>query len=170
MSGTFVDNISQEHGALHSDGVRYVLVRADGLMGCFKSELHPASLEMYSAIEDSFCRFGGRSAQQYADQIGSDPRDLLLKIENMAPQLGWGEWTFSLNSNEKKVILTVENSPFSAGYGHANFAVCAPISGMLKGVAERVFKQAVTCEERRCSAMDSDICQFEAVVEAVDSV
>tara|TARA_R110001599_G_C12270264_1_gene661360 strand:+ start:3602 stop:4123 length:522 start_codon:yes stop_codon:yes gene_type:complete len=161
----FVDNLDKADGALQAGDVRYVLVRADGLMGCFKSDLSTTSLEMYQQIENSFFQFGGKSTQQYVETVGEDPAALLSKIEEMAPQLGWGNWVLSLQPNEGKLTLTVENSPFSAGYGQARFAVCAPVSGMLKGVAEKIFKQSVTCREHRCSAMGGDVCEFEAVIE-----
>lgn len=165
MSGTFVDNLDKADGALHAGDVRYVLVRADGLMGCFKSSLGSTPLAMYQEIEDSFFRFGGKSTQQYAETLGEDPEELLSKIEEIAPQLGWGKWALSLEPNQQRLNLTVENSPFSAGYGEADFAVCAPIAGMLRGVAEKIFEQAVTCRECRCSAMGGDVCEFEAVIE-----
>jgi predicted hydrocarbon binding protein len=164
VSGTFVDNLFKADGALHAGDIRYVLVRADGLMGCFKSGLSSTSLAMYKEIEDSFFRFGGKSTQQYAETLGEDPQALLSKIEETAPQLGWGNWALSLDSNERTLALRVENSPFSAGYGQADFPVCAPVSGMLKGVAEKIFKQPVTCIEHRCSAMGGDVCEFEAVI------
>jgi uncharacterized protein len=166
MSGTFVDRLCKSDGALHSGNIRYVLVRADGLMGCFKSGLNATSLAMYEEIEDSFFHFGGKSTQLYAETLGRNPKDLLLKIEEIAPQLGWGSWSLSLKSSEQKIDLSVENSPFSDGYGQADFAVCAPISGMLKGVAESVFRQSVVCREIRCSAMGGDICEFEAIIDS----
>ena len=166
MSGNLVDDLDKADGALHAGDVRYVLVRADGFMGCFKSCLDSTSLAMYQEIEDSFFRFGGKSTQQYAQALGEDPEALLSKIAQTAPQLGWGTWTLSLDSNKQKLALTVENSPFSAGYGQADFVVCAPIAGMLRGVAEKIFKQPVTCTEHRCSAMGEDVCQFEAVIES----
>lgn len=166
MSASFVDSLNNADGALYAGGVRYVLVRADGLMGCFKPNLSSTSLAMYEAIENSFFCFGGKSTQQYAEMLGEDSEELLRKIEELAPQLGWGNWVLSLKSNEQKLTLTVENSPFSAGYGHADFAVCAPVSGMLKGVAERIFKQAVIAREHRCSAMGGDICEFEATIDS----
>ena len=136
-------------------------------MGCFKSNVGSTSLAMYEGIESSFFRFGGKFTQQYAESLGEDSEELLSKIEAMAPQPGWGNWALSLQSNERKLTLTVENSPFSAGYGQADFAVCAPVCGMLRGVAEKIFKQSVTCRECRCSAMGGDVCEFEAVVDAV---
>lgn len=166
MSGTFIDNLSTEDGALHSGDIRYVLVRADGLMGCFKSSSNSTSLSMTKEIENSFFRFGGKSTQQYSDILGDNPEELLSKIEEMAPQLGWGKWALCLKLNERKLTLTVKNSPFSVGYGQADFAVCAPISGMLRGVAEKIFTQAVTCREHRCSAMGGDVCEFEAIIDA----
>ena len=114
MSGTFVDNLDKADGALHAGDVRYVLVRADGLMGCFKSSLGSTPLAMYQEIEDSFFRFGGKSTQQYAETLGEDPEELLSKIEEIAPQLGWGKWALSLEPNQQRLNLTVENSPFSA--------------------------------------------------------
>ncbi|HAG71883.1 MAG TPA: hypothetical protein DCL66_06725 [Gammaproteobacteria bacterium] len=161
----FIDNPSKVDGAINAGDVRYVLVRADGLMGCFKSNWNSTSLMMYKEIENSFFRFGRKSTQQYAKSLGGDPKELLLKIEGMAPQLGWGNWRLALDSNELKLTLTVKNSPFSAGYGQADFAVCAPISGMLRGVAEEIFKQTAISSEHRCAAMGADVCKFEAVIE-----
>lgn len=170
MNGTFINNLYQANGALHAGDIRYVLVRADGLMGCFKSNLSSTSLALYKEIEDSFFRFGGKSTQQYADILGEYPEKILSKIEETAPQLGWGNWILSLQSKERKLTLTVENSPFSAGYGQANFAVCAPVAGMLRGVAEKIFKQPVICREHLCSAMGGEVCEFEAVIDASDAV
>lgn len=164
MSDTFFEHLRNTDGALHSGDIRYVLVRADGLMGCFKTDAACTTLPMYTQIESSFCEFGGKSTQQYADNLGEDHQALLKKIEQTAPQLGWGKWTLSLFMSEKKLTLSVDNSPFSAGYGHVNFAVCAPISGMLKGLAQKIFMRPVTCNEHRCSAMGGKVCEFEAIV------
>ncbi|QIB64942.1 V4R domain-containing protein [Kineobactrum salinum] len=166
MSGTFIDSLCNADGVLHAGDTRYLLVRADALMGCFKSSSGSNSLAMYSEIENSFFRFGGKSIRAYADTLGDDPQALLLKVEEIALQLGWGNWAFCLETGATKLTLTVEGSPFSAGYGQSDFPVCAPISGMLGSVAQTIFKQSVSCIEYRCSAMGGDVCKFEAFIEA----
>jgi predicted hydrocarbon binding protein len=37
---------------------------------------------------------------------------------------------------------------------------------MLGGVAQKIFKQPVTCREHRCSATGGNFCEFEAVIES----
>lgn len=170
MSKEFIEGLESEHGALHSGDIRYLLIRADALMGCFKPPALAGLPELYQAIEDSFSQFGGKSVLQYVDSSDSSTQQLWQKMEKMAPQLGWGQWSFAFGRTNGEIILTVSNSPFSAGHGSAEFAVCSPISGIVKSVAEQTFKVPVIVQESRCSAMSGDVCVFKAVVDTAGAV
>ena len=63
-----------------------------------------------------------------------------------------------------RLALEVTESPFAAGYGAADTAVCAPITGMLQAVAERVLGAPCEACETECRARGAPRCRFEALL------
>lgn len=145
-------------GALTDGDIRYVLIRADGLMRAFAGPAAPASL---SALGDSVYRHGRQSLLKYRSEIGPDPAPLLAAVRSISAVLGWGTWTFA-RSGAHELRLTVQNSPFAAGMGVCDVAACAPILGMLRAAAELVLGEAVLAREDACVACGADCCAFSA--------
>jgi predicted hydrocarbon binding protein len=134
---------------------RYLRLRADTLMGMFRHLPAPARAEALAAFARSTAEAGGDSARRYAAAGAGDAAALLAKIEATAAELGWGRWAFGKRS-ASRLALEVRDSPFAAGYGASDTAVCAPIAGMLQSVAGMVL--GAPCEARETA------CRFEALL------
>ena len=144
-------------GELSEGGARYLLIRHDSLMGIFQRLPEPARGAVLAAFADSVAEHGGRSAARYRSE---DPENLLAALAAKASQLGWGSWQFGRGADS--ITLTVQNSPFAQGFGSAQKPVCAPITGMLRGVASLVLGGDASASEIACAATGSGCCVFRA--------
>jgi uncharacterized protein len=144
-------------GELTEGAARYLLIRHDSLMGLFQRLPEPARSAALAAIADSVAEHGARSAEKYRVE---DPENLLTNVAAKASQLGWGSWTFEREGDS--IVLTVQNSPFAHGMGHAQKPVCAPIAGMLQAVASLVLDADATASETSCAATGGATCIFRA--------
>lgn len=150
-------------GAIMDDDRRYLMLRADVLMGIF----HELPLEVRHAALEAFAtsvrKHGGQSARVYFDAGGARPERLLEAIIAYSPELGWGHWHIDARCDEA-IEVTVENSPFAEGFGHSPDPVCHAIVGMLQAVGPMIFGQPVVVSETGCAAQAGiDRCSFRVV-------
>lgn len=143
-------------GALSDGSTRYVMIRADGLMGAFIGTAARGSL---TALRESVYRHGRKSLMHYQSEHGSDPAVLMATAAHMAATLGWGVWVFS-RPGPTELKLTVHNSPFAEAVGASEVPLCAPILGMTRAVGELVLGGAVDARERECAACGAVNCEF----------
>lgn len=151
-----------ERGEYRDGATRYLMIRADTLMGIL-AELPDAQRPgVLAAFARATAKFGGRSAQSYRAAGASNPAALMATIEQTAPQLGWGKWQLARDGDG--LALTVANSPFVAGHGPSTGPVCAPIAGMLSAVATRVLGAPAAATEEACAAVTGEAqCRFRAM-------
>jgi predicted hydrocarbon binding protein len=142
--------------------VRYLRLRADTLMGLFRHLPGPARAQALQALARSTAEHGGDSARRYLESTGGDTTALLAMLENIAGELGWGNWRFA-ERTATRLALDVTDSPFAAGYGPADVEVCAPITGMLQAAASLVLGGPCEAREVQCCACGAAVCRFEAV-------
>ncbi|MCK9512581.1 MAG: hypothetical protein M0R28_15320 [Pigmentiphaga sp.] len=161
------DRLEHRDGGIFDGDRRYIIMRADVLMGVLHQlppEQRPAVL---AAMADSVAANGGKSAQAYFEAIGRDPAVLLEVMESSSADLGWGEWRFvapdgsapSPANLSRGLHVEVRNSPFAAGHGPAEHPVCAPIAGMLRAVGSLLVGGA-TVTEIECAAQGHAHCRF----------
>lgn len=140
---------------------RYLLMRADVLMGCF-DELPPRAREQaLEALGRAVARQGGLSVRAYLDELGS--AQLLQAMEDGSASLGWGCW--SLREASTALHLTVRNSPFAAASQRREGPSCHAIAGMLGAVAEAIWSRPARGRELHCACMtpySEPNCQFVA--------
>lgn len=148
-------------GELRDGEVRYLLLRADTLMGLFRHLPEGLRAQALVALARSSAEHGGDSARRYLEGGAGDAAALLARIEATAAELGWGSWRFGGRS-AARLALEVANSPFAAGHGAADTEVCAPITGMLEAVAGLVLGGACEAREVECRARGAARCRFEA--------
>lgn len=149
-------------GEIRDGEVRYLLIRPDTLMGMFASLAPAAQAEALAALAQSTATHGAKSARRYQALGAADTAALLATIERTAPLLGWGIWRLG-RAADGSLDLEVRNSPFAAGFGPgATAPVCAPISGMLRAVAELVGGRPTRVEETACAASGAPACRFHA--------
>jgi predicted hydrocarbon binding protein len=147
-------------GEYRDGNARYMMLRADTLMGLFAELPEATRAEALAAFARAVTHFGGRSARAYRAAGATTPEALFETIAATAPELGWGVWR--LWCEGEAIMLSVENSPFAAGAGSGPHAVCAPILGMLHAVGEIVFGGPVAVEETACAATGAACCRFTA--------
>ncbi|MCL4181928.1 MAG: 4-vinyl reductase [Burkholderiaceae bacterium] len=150
-------------GAIMDGDRRYLMLRADVLMGIFRempAELRGPAMEAFAA---SVGKHGGRSAKAYLEAGGNRPQELLETIARYSRELGWGCWRVIAHDGEA-IEVTVENSPFAEGFGPAPDPVCHAIVGMLQAVGTLVFGQPASVVEACCAAQQGvDRCIFRVV-------
>lgn len=148
-------------GRLDIGGIRYMMIRPDALMGLFHQLEPPQRDAALEALAASIFEHGGKSAASYAGSGRDAARQLIARIEDTAPQIGWGQWQITLRDDGLDV--SVENSPFAAGFGPADQPVCAPIRGMLAAITQQIFGSKPVVSEWQCAAVaDAKSCQFTA--------
>lgn len=149
------------NGQVLDQSRRYLLLRADVLMGLFDNLPHDAREQALLALGQSVARFGSDSVRAYAAQPGADESALLSTMQDAAASLGWGCWQFERTPNGWQ--LTVRNSPFVAGTAQRGQPVCHAITGMFKGLTSILYPGGVKVRELSCAAQAGNgACFFEA--------
>lgn len=148
-------------GEILDQGRRYLMLRPDVLMGMVRRLDPAARANVLEAFAASVAEHGKNSVRAYLDQLDGDPARLLDAMQDAAADLGWGRWRFE--RRPASLGLSVENSPFAAGFGASGRPVCAPVCGMLQAVAEIVLAQDIIVLESACAATGAGTCTFEAV-------
>lgn len=146
-----------------ADGdIRYLIMRADGLMQTFAQLPQVHRLPALQALATSVRRNGGDSLRHYQRREALDDTALLELVAQTAGKLGWGRWVFDVKA-AGSLSLRVQDSPFAAGYGKSDTPVCYPIVGMFGAVADIVVGASGTVVETQCSAAGADACRFSLI-------
>lgn len=127
---------------------RYVIMRADVLMGSFERLPAAARDQALQALGASVTEHGGDSVRAYLAQVG--PEALLQAMVEGSASLGWGVWRFRRDG--AGLWLEVGNSPFAAASRHTDGApACHAIAGMLRAVAQALEGAPMQAREIRCA-------------------
>lgn len=148
-----------ESGQVLDGDRRYVMLRADVLMGAFDQMEGPARELALQTLGRSVTRFGSDSVRAYLAQVGPDAL-LQAMVENSA-SLGWGVWSFRREG--RQLWLEVRNSPFAAGSTRDDAPSCHAIVGMLRATVAALWPEAARVRELRCVCqhrISSDHCLF----------
>lgn len=142
---------------------RYLMMRADVLMGLFREMPAELRLPAMQALAASVRKRGGGSAKAYFEATGHQPQALVDTIARYSRELGWGCWHVEA-SGADAIEVTVEDSPFAEGFGPSADPVCHAIVGMLQAVGTIVFGQPASVVETCCAAQEGvDRCAFRVV-------
>lgn len=134
-------------GQVLDGGRRYLIMRADVLMGAFDGLDAQARVSALQSLAGSVTASGADSVHAYLAQVGPDA--LLQAMVQGSASLGWGVWRFRQHGG--RLWLQVRNSPFAAASRQPGPA-CHAIAGMLRAVAQALWSAPVTVQERRCAA------------------
>lgn len=140
---------------------RYVLLRADVLMGAFDGLPEPARTQALKALGKSVRQQGADSVRAYAREFGT--RALCETVGQGGASLGWGRWEWT--SAPGLLQLRVVNSPFARMTKHREGPACHAIAGMLAAVAGTLWSSSVEARETSCACMTQArpfTCLFEA--------
>lgn len=166
------ERLSWADGAVHDGPRRYLLMRADALMGALVRLPDEAARRSWlDAMADSVREHGGQSLRAYAAAPGGAAA-LAERTAAAAADLGWGQWELESvagRGGEPLLLLTVQSSPFAEGWLTASAGapaaqpVCAPLVGIFGAMAEQVLGGKVEVRECRCKAQgEAPACRFEA--------
>jgi uncharacterized protein len=150
------------NGAVLDASRRYVLLRADVLMGLFDALPAAAGDAALQALGRSVAMHGAESLRAYAAEPGVDAVALQRTVEAAAASLGWGRWT--LAHEGQTLSLEVRNSPFAAAASPSPRPVCAAIAGMLEALASIVLGERASACETACAATGGPCCRFSASI------
>jgi predicted hydrocarbon binding protein len=145
-------------GQVLDESRRYVLVRADVLMGAFDALPDAARNEALHALGRSVATHGVDSIRAYAAANG--PETLPTVMERAAASLGWGRWTLEVERDALR--LRVDNSPFAAASTRRSHPACHAIAGMLEGLAGVLWNGDASAIETACGAQHGGACHFVA--------
>ncbi|HTJ07441.1 MAG TPA: 4-vinyl reductase [Caldimonas sp.] len=154
-------------GAVRDADRRYVLLRADVLMGVFAQLEGEARDAALAAFARSVAEHGAASVRAYRDAVGTD--ELPQAMERAAASLGWGRWRIDaarVHEASPSLALEVENSPFAAAAPRGSARACHGIAGMLEALAAALWSGAADARETRCAAQGGATCSFVAVPRA----
>ena len=162
MSGSLIQRMlwQTDSGQIMDGDRRYLMMRADVLMGVFRNLPAQLQHQALQAIQQSVREQGGKSAKAYFASLNNNPSLLLKTITEFSPQLGWGVW--EMQQQGDCLSVKVENSPFAYGFGDSKQPVCHPIVGMLETVGELVLGGPVEVHETQCQAQGHTHCAFHA--------
>jgi len=155
-----------EHGAVFDATRRYVLLRADVLMGLFDELAEPARSDALRAFGRAVARQGADSVRAYVATSGTDA--LMQTMQEAAASLGWGRWQLAGGGERDEDLpslrLAVDNSPFAAAAVPSTGPVCHAIAGMLEAIASALWQRPAIVHETRCRAQHGDgACRFVAM-------
>jgi predicted hydrocarbon binding protein len=156
-----------DNGQVLDGSRRYLLLRADVLMGLFDELPSLARGEALHALGRSVAGHGADSLRAYAAEPGVDSDALLRVVESSAASLGWGLWR--ITRDEGSLGLEVRNSPFAAAAAAGTGPACHAIAGMLQGLAGIVLGGTASASETACarSTDGSCCCRFSARIDSV---
>lgn len=140
---------------------RYLMMRADVLMGLFTALPAADRQRAFESLRASVRDQGGASARAYRACGAGDTDAFLQVMAESAADLGWGVWRFE-GSPARALTLTVHNSPFASAAGSSEAPVCHAIAGMLEAVTALVLGKAAGVHETQCACMGAPHCVFQA--------
>jgi uncharacterized protein len=147
-------------GEIAEDGIRYVLMRPDVLMGV-AHELDASSAQAFlRALERSAFRHVQMSFTRYQAREPLSGTDFIANTCEAAARLGWGVWS-AIHERDSSLIVEVRNSPFAAGFGVSDKPVCSAIVGILRAVALTAYGLDCQVTELACAAQGAPACRFE---------
>jgi predicted hydrocarbon binding protein len=160
-------NFDTAHGQVLDADRRYVLLRADVLMGLFAHLPAPERDRALDAFGASVFERGSASVRAYAATVSGGAEALFETVAEGGASLGWGAWRVEHHAGGTR--LRVRNSPFAQFAPGHDRPCCAPIAGMFRAVCEHAWNAPATVTELDCVAMHPSAgpaaseCLFEAV-------
>lgn len=156
-----IPGLSCEPGRIALNGVRFLLVRPETLVG-FQKAIEKEAPELAArALQAGGADGGGRSARRLRDDKGLRGREIVEAMCRMGTEIGWGRFRVESFADGTFAVV-VESSPYAEAYGKASGPVCHFLAGVMKGVGEALWGSA-TAVETACAAHGGTSCRFEGL-------
>lgn len=154
-------NWDTENGQILDENRRYILLRADVLMGIFTSLDSQQKQAALQSFQQSVYKNGNDSVQAYWQEIKGDSQQLLTSMMSISAQLGWGVWSVQEQTSER-LIIHVRNSPFAQASKAQSEPICYAIVGIIEAMGQLIFNTQVHVFENQCAAHQSSpsVCSF----------
>lgn len=147
-------------GRLTEDGIRYVMMRPDVLMGVAHELSAEHAAIFFKALENSAFRHAQASFSQYQSRKINVTGEEISGWFAVAARLGWGRWSLAQIGDHGYEVI-VHDSPFAAGHGPSAVPVCGAISGVLKAMLLVAGGDVADVQEVACAAQGSPSCRFD---------
>lgn len=144
-------NWDTENGQILDADRRYIMLRADVLMGIFNNLPNPERLRALQSFKSSVKTHGSNSVAAYWLAINKNPQVLLESMISISAQLGWGAWQVQQKTSQQMTIQ-VTNSPFATASKTSKTPVCTPILGIMESMGFFIFDGPVQVSEQHCQA------------------
>lgn len=150
-----------KNGQILDGDRRYVLLRADVLMGIFTGLDPQQKQAALRSFQQSAYQNGNGSVQSYWQEINEDSQQLLNSMIAISAQLGWGAWSIQEQTHDR-LIIQVKNSPFAHAVKHQSQPICHPIVGIIQAMGQLIFHAEVQTIENQCAAqhLSASTCTF----------
>jgi predicted hydrocarbon binding protein len=162
-ANSIIDEIEfdRESGTLSYKDVRYLLIRPETIVG-FQKAIEKQDLKIgINALFQGGFQGGYLSAKKYKEIQNLSDDETIKFMMAMGAQIGWGHFKVDqYDFGEKKLQISVENSPFAVTYGDASEGVCHLTRGVLSGLATVLFSKTCTASEDKCRAKGDHHCVF----------
>ena len=140
-----------ETGEIADGHIRYLMIRADVLMGLAHEWPRGDTQQFVRALERSAYRHSRDSFETYQASNRFSDGDFLSAVAQVAAQLGWGSWRVTeLPGGGRRIA--VRNSPFASGSGPSSHPVCGAICGVLEAMGSVSYGRQVRVTEESCAA------------------
>ena len=155
----FTNSLEYKHNNFFLLNVPFVIAPSTVLSGIAKIPDPVLQKKVYYAVKSEI-------KENLVAQLG---KDFVLKRDKMLEFLfafftasGWGLFeTRDINSEQKRALVVVKNSPFSRFFPHNSAqAVDSFLRGIIAGTFCVVFSENIDCVETSCSAMGAGLCSF----------
>lgn len=164
MTGKILSSIefNEEKGELTYQGVRYLLIRPETVIGLQKAAEDKLGPDVGEFIFNGGRIGGALSVQAYSQKLNLSPAELVHFMAQMGGELGWGHLEVERFDRGKKILVIIaHNSAFAQAYGQSREGVCHLIRGVFAGVAEFLYGVPVEARETLCKANGNQYCRFE---------
>lgn len=148
-----------DSGVIADEGIRYLLIRADVLMGIAHHMPGVDPAMFLTALGESVFRHVQKSFSVYASDGRFDGANFLARTCEVAATLGWGSWVANQHPDGSRTI-EVRNSPFASGFGPSPLPVCVPIVGVLRALSILIHGSELPVIETNCAAQGAGTCKF----------
>jgi hypothetical protein len=143
-----------DSGAITDGRIRYLMLRADVLMGLAKEWPAGDSQAFVRALERAAFTHSRDSFTSYRASGRFQGADFLRETVEVAAVLGWGKWrVHEVGANGRRI--TVKHSPFALGFGTASHPVCGAICGVLRAIVSVGYGQEAAVTEELCAAQSA---------------
>ena len=153
-------------GALRYKDVRYLLIRPETIAGFQKSIAQACGQAAAEKLFEGGFTGGSLSAKKFRELHHLNDQEIIEFMMTMGSQIGWGSFSLErYDPQNKRLRISVANSPFAVFYGSSSTGVCHIIRGVLAGMAFGIFNTECTATETECLAMGDQRCLF--VIEGI---